>query len=138
MRKSVLLARATASFVLAGCEEAAEEAAPEDSTTEEAATEEVASVSADGGPSAGTFEVTQADGTTFTYTSNPDGTYVATSADGTETETGTWRQDGPNRWCDTATGEEEECYIEEVDENGVYTSTSEGNPEETSTIVRVN
>ncbi len=137
MRKSVLLACVTASFVLAGCDNAAEEAAPEDATTEEEVVEEVASVSADGGPSAGTYEVTQADGTTFTYTANPDGTFVVVDADGAEVETGTWRQDGPNRWCDAADGEEEECYIEQVDENGVYTSTSESDPEDMSTIVRV-
>lgn len=123
-------------IALAACN-SAEEAAPEEAATEEAVVEEVASTAADGGPSWGTFEVTKADGATHTFTGNEDGTYVVTDAEGAELATGTWRQDGPNRFCETEAGGEEECFVETVDENGVYTSTSETDPTEISTIVRV-
>lgn len=135
MRKSIILTSAVASFVLAGCGETAEAPVEEDLVVEEAEAEP-ASVSADGGPSVGTYEVTTADGAVYTYVANEDGTYTSTGPDGATT-TGTWRQDGPNRWCDTQEGEEEICYTESVDENGVYNSVNEADPEDSSTIVRV-
>lgn len=136
MRKSVLLACAATSLALAGCNEAAEEAAPEAAATEEVAVEEAVALAADGLPAVGTYQVTKSDGSVNTYVANADGTFLWTGADGT-TETGTWRLDGPNRWCDTAEGEEEECFTEAVDANGVYTSTSESDPADVGTIVRV-
>lgn len=132
MKKLVIIS----AIALAACN-SAEDAATDEAATEEAVVEEVASTAADGGPSAGTYEVTDADGTVNTYVANEDGTFVFSNADGEQIATGTWRQDGPNRWCDTAEGEEEECYIESVDENGVYNSVNENDPEETSTIVRI-
>lgn len=122
---------------LAACSQA-EEAAPEAAATEEAAVEEVAAVAADGGPAWGTFEVTKADGTVHTFIGNEDGTYVVNDAAGTQISAGTWRQDGPNRFCETEEGGEEECNTETVDANGVYTSVSETDPTDSSTIVRIN
>jgi uncharacterized lipoprotein NlpE involved in copper resistance len=140
MRKSILLACAAVSFALTGCNNAADdaatdEAAADDAAAEAEAPEETASVAADGGPSAGTYEVTKADGSVHTYVANADGTFEYTNADGT-TVTGTWRQDGPNRWCDTPEGGEEVCFTETM-VDGVYTSVSETDPTDTSTIRRV-
>lgn len=111
------------------------EPAPEPAATEEAAP---ATTAADGGPSYGTFQVTQADGTTFTSEVKPDGTYVETAADGTAMGTGKWEQKSPELWCATPDeeGAVQTCYEEKVDANGVYTS-KDPNTGEVSTVVRV-
>lgn len=136
MRKSIFLACAAASFAVVGCDNAAEAPVDEDVAVEEPAVEEALTVS-DGGPPEGTYEITGADGTVTTYVANPDGTFVQTGADGTVIESGTWRLDAPNRWCDTIEGEEERCYTESVDDAGVWTSTNEADPDQVSTIVRI-
>jgi len=84
---------AALSVALAGCDKAAEEADEPDpaATTEAAATATPTS-------SAGTYEVTQKDGTKFTSVLNPDGTYQDAGADGKVAEKGTW-QDKDGKVC---------------------------------------
>lgn len=139
MRKSLLLAATAASLALAGCNNAAEEAddtAADTTTVEDTVVEEV--LAADGGAPAGTYEVTDSEGNTNTYVANPDGTFTITNAAGEQVATGTWRQEADGRWCDAVEGEEEECYIETIDENGVWTSVNEADPTDTGTVVRIN
>ena len=138
MKKIVTTAVIAAVFTLAGCSKA-DEAAPaaEETVAPVAAAPEAgAMMVADGKPAAGTFEITQADGTVMTQVVNADGTYKNTAADGTET-TGTWTVEGPNRFCDKAAdAAEQTCYNETVGADGVWTSVNENDPADTSTIVR--
>ncbi|MGH6786221.1 MAG: hypothetical protein ACREBO_05280 [Novosphingobium sp.] len=61
-------------------------------------------------PTAGTYEVTNPDGTTGTTVLNADGTYVDTDAAGKEVK-GAWVvKDG--KTCFTPEGQAEECYTE--------------------------
>lgn len=62
------------------------------------------------GDMTGTYEIQMADGTVTRQTINADGTYVDTTVDGTETERGTWRQDGAQMCFDPAGTEAEACY----------------------------
>ena len=62
------------------------------------------------GDMTGTFEVKMADGTVVTETINADGTYTDTAADGTVTESGTWRQQGAQMCFDPTGDEPEACY----------------------------
>lgn len=132
MKKFVILG----AFALAACGggEAAEEPAAEDAAAVETEAP-VEMLAADGGPVTGTFENTSADGTVTTMVVNEDGTYTVSNADGEELS-GTWTSDGPNRFCEIRE-EVTTCYDETVDENGVWTSVSESNPEAVSTLVRV-
>jgi hypothetical protein len=131
MKKFALLG----AFALAACGgEAAEEPMAEEEMAMEAEAPAVA-LAADGGPITGTFENTSADGTVTTMVVMEDGTYTVTNAEGEEAS-GTWTSDGPNRFCDTM-NEVTTCYNETVDENGVWTSVAEDNPESVSTLVRV-
>jgi len=129
MKKIALLAL----FALAACSQA-EEAEP---AAEGAAAVETAVLAADGGTPYGTFEVTTAGGTVLNYVGNADGTFTATAPDGTTT-TGTWTQDSTGLYCETEEGSSEPtCYTEEIDADGVWTSTSTTDPEDKSTIVRI-
>ena len=130
MKKIILVA---ALATVSACNQAEAPAEPE--ATEEAAMEEVA-VAADGLPSVGVYYVASADGTNSTFEAKEDGTYVATDADGNVTETGKWRQESQNVWCETpdAEGASERCYDERM-EDGVYKSTSRETGE-TATITR--
>ncbi|GMN03183.1 hypothetical protein [Erythrobacter sp. MTPC3] len=93
-------------------------------------------MAADGMPTPGTYEVTNAAGEVTTEVLNEDGTYVSTNADGT-TENGTWEQRSPGEYCAKAeSAEEMTCYSESVDENGVWSSI-DPNDGEVSTVVRV-
>jgi len=85
MKKLILVA--ALGVAIAGCDNAAEEA---DDTAVVEEVEEVAE------SSAGTWNVTAADGTAFTAVLNADGTYQDLDAAGTVTESGTWedRPDG--------------------------------------------
>ena len=133
MNKIVTTAVIAATFSLAACSQA-EEAAPV--AEETVSPEPVAMTVADGKPAAGTFEITQEDGSVMTQIVNADGTYTNTTADGT-TSTGTWTIDGPNRFCDKAADAAEQvCYNETVGADGVWTSVNENDPADTSTIVR--
>lgn len=130
MKKIIAIA---ALGLVAACNQSEAPAEPE--ATEEAAAEEV-SVAADGLPSVGVYNVAHADGTTTTLEAKPDGTYVATDADGNVTETGKWRQESQNVWCETpdTEGATETCYDEKM-EDGVYKSTNRETGE-TATITR--
>jgi hypothetical protein len=78
---------------LAACGDAAEESdEPEAAATTEAAPEAAAT------SSAGTYDVTLADGSKFTSVLNADGTYQDTGADGAVTEKGTW-EDTDGKTC---------------------------------------
>lgn len=132
MKKLVFVA----AFAVAACGEPATE---EPMVEEEVAVEEPAAqvaLAADGMPTPGVYEITQANGDVWTETVNEDGTYTTAGPNG-ETESGTWTQESPERFCNIAEGAEEQtCYIETVTEDGVWTSTEEGT-EDTSTIVRI-
>ena len=109
------LLAATAILALAACaEQEAEEAMVEEPAEEAAAV---------GGP--GTYEVTYADGSVGTLTTNEDGTFSATL--GEESGTGTVaEQDG--KVCFDADGDEEGavCWTNsEPGEDGSWTSTSD-------------
>ncbi|MFB0613171.1 hypothetical protein [Aurantiacibacter poecillastricola] len=136
MRKFALIAV----FALTACAEPAtdetmveEEVAAEEPAPEPA--EEVA-MAVDGMPMAGTFEITNADGETYTQVVNEDGTYTNTMADGSVVD-GMWSSESPDQWCGALEGEGVECSTEMVDENGVWTSTSNDDPEDVTTIVRL-
>ena len=135
MKKIVLVA---ALATLAACSKP--DAAPVADTTEAAAAvaaPAAQTVAADGKPSVGTFQVTNAKGEVMTEEVKADGAYVQTKG-GKVTETGKWEQKGPNLYCATEDkeGAKQKCYDEKVDDKGVYTSK---HPEtgEVSTVVRV-
>ncbi len=132
MKKLVIVA----AVVLAACggAETEEPMADEETVVEEPAVE--VAMAADGLPLVGTFEVTNAEGETYTQVVSADGTYVNTYADGREA-TGTWSSEEPGQWCGALDGEEIECSTESVDEDGVWTSVSDNDPEDVATIVRV-
>ena len=122
-------------FALAACGEAE----TEEPVVEEVAVEEPAAqvaMAADGLPMAGTYEVTNADGESYTQVVSDDGTYVNTMADGTEV-TGTWTSERPDQWCGAADGEEVECATETIDADGVWTSVSDTDPEDVTTVTRI-
>ena len=112
--KNIILVAALAT--LAGCSNSdpAPEATPE--ATAEAVAPTVATTAADGGPSTGTFQVTDADGTMVMEEVKADGTYVSTQ-DGTVVETGKWEQKAPGTYCYTK------------DEEGAEATGSGGAPE---------
>jgi hypothetical protein len=62
------------------------------------------------GDVSGTYQVTLADGTVFIETIKSDGTYTDATEDGTETEQGTWRQDGEKMCFDPEGDAPEACY----------------------------
>lgn len=123
-------------LALAACGEAETE---EPMVEEEMVAEEPAAdvaMAADGQPMEGTYEITNSDGETHTQVVNADGTYLNTYPDGRE-ETGTWTSESPDQWCGALDGEEIECSVETIDEDGVWTSTSENDAEDVATIVRI-
>ena len=99
MKNLILVAALGAA--LAGCDNAAEES-DEPAAEAPAPTEAVAAES-----SAGRWQVTQADGTTFTSTLNADGTYQDTDVQGAVTESGTWEDRPDGKTCfDPAGGDD--------------------------------
>ena len=140
MRNTILLAAtAAAALTLSACDGATDETAtaePEAAAVEApAAPAQAQAMAADGMPTPGTYQVTLANGDVWTETVNADGTYTSAGPNG-ETETGTWTQESPARYCTTAEGETEPtCYTEEMSAEGVWTSTEDGS-EDVSTIVR--
>ena len=133
MRK--LIAVAFLAGALAACGDAAEEA--DDTATEEAAPAETAALALDGGPFAGVYEVTSADGATvMTETVNADGT--VTNVMGEETRTGTWTSTGPDNYCATYEGDTEaSCYTETMSADGVWSAVNVNDPEDAWTVKRV-
>lgn len=131
--KRILLASAVGA--LAAC-------SPAETTQEAAAPAQVAdtvagTTAADGGPSAGTYKVTGADGKVSMEDVRADGTFTST-AEGGEAKTGTWEQKSPDSYCVTLAdaGAVQKCYTEKVDESGVWTSVDPDNGE-VSTVERV-
>ncbi|MEP0191576.1 MAG: hypothetical protein ABJP70_13240 [Erythrobacter sp.] len=130
MKKLILVA------AIAGLSACGGAASDEQSAAEpvETAVEEV--TAADGGPSTGTFTITNSKGEVSTEVLAADGTYTNTDADGT-VGNGVWEQRSPTEFCTQASDEEEmKCFAESVDADGNWTSTD---PEdgEVSTILRV-
>lgn len=118
--------------LLVGCSQAEQQGAPEDAaaTPETAIAEPAAPLAADGQPTPGIYKITASDGKVFTEEVKPDGTYVQTDSEGTVVETGKWNQKSPGEYCYTADkeGAVEQCNIEAVGADGVWTSTDpEGN-----------
>ncbi|MBT8427582.1 MAG: hypothetical protein KJO02_06100 [Erythrobacter sp.] len=135
MKKLILLAGAA---TLAACsandsayddEEAVDETAMEDTAMEEAA------LAPDGGPIAGTYEVTPEEGDAWTTAIAADGSYTTTYADGTG-ETGTMAmQDEMTACFDNAADEEGPmCSESSIGEDGAWTATGERG---TVTVARV-
>lgn len=125
MRKLIFAAAASAALAACG-------------SNNEPAPEPVETVEPDLGATAtgdmtGTYEIQMADGSVTRQTINADGTYVDTTVDGTETERGTWRQEGAQMCFDPEGDEAEACYaggapgedgsFEMRDANGEVTST---------------
>jgi len=130
MRKLLLLSACAA---LAACGGTASDAPAEAVAEEEAAP---ATTAADGGASHGTFVITRANGDTITEVLSEDGTFTATNGAG-EVTTGTWEQKSPNEFCSKDDDEDEmTCFAEEVNAEGVWTSTDPDDGE-VSTVERV-
>jgi hypothetical protein len=115
MKKLVIVAALSAALAACGNPaEQSDEPAPAETTTAAAVAPE---------SSAGTYDVTLADGSKMTSTLNPDGTYQDTGADGAVAEKGTWEdKDGKT------------CFDPEGDERGVICFTV-GEPAEDGTMV---
>ncbi|MDZ4306627.1 hypothetical protein [Allopontixanthobacter sp.] len=131
MRKILML---SAIAVLAACSPA--ETTDEAEAPAEVVEAPVAVTAADGGPSAGTYKITSADGKVTMEEVRADGTYTSTT-EGEAPKTGTWEQKSPETYCTTedAEGAVQKCHTETVGEDGVWTSTD---PEgEVVTVERV-
>ena len=121
--------------VLAACSPA--ETTDEPAAPVEVVETEAAMTAADGGPTTGTFKVTDADGKVSMEVLNADGTYTSTT-EGEEPKTGKWEQKSPNSYCATPDeeGAVQKCYTETVDANGVWTSVDPDDGK-SSTVERV-
>lgn len=137
MKKTMLFIGVAA---LAACAETATEEAAEENgmaMEDEMAMEETSMATApDGGPVAGTYEVTNADGESWTTTINADMTYSQTM-NGEEVETGTMRMQDNMTACFDPAGEEEgeSCSTSMVAEDGTWTASNDEGEE--VTVVRV-
>lgn len=109
---------------LAACGDAAEES-DEPATDATADTEAVAAES-----SAGTWEVTMADGTGFTAALNPDGTYQDTDSSGMVTESGTWEDRPDGTTCFDSEGGDDSivCFTvgEPADDGSMVATPDDG------------
>jgi hypothetical protein len=133
MKKFVLVAALVSLSACGGA--ATEEQAPAEAT-EMVADEAPATTGADGGPSIGMFNVTNAAGEVSMENLMPDGTYTSTNAAG-EVSTGVWEQKSPNEFCSQPSDEDAmTCYAETVNADGVWTSTDPDDGE-VSTIERI-
>jgi len=113
---------AAAALSLGACQKAEAPAAEESAPTEAAAPVAVQS------PDAGTYDVTNPDGTTGSSTLNADGTYSDQDSAGKVTAKGTWAvKDG--KTCFMPEGAAEECFTESARAaDGSFTATdSKGN-----------
>ena len=116
MKRLILVAMLAGA--LAACGDAAEEA--DDTATVEATPEPTPT------SSAGTYEVTMADGTAFTSVLNADGTYADTDAEGTVTESGTWEDRPDGKTCFDSEGGDDTviCFtLGEAAEDGSQVAT---------------
>lgn len=113
---------AAAALSLAACQKAEAPAAEENAPSEAAAPAAVQS------PDAGTYDITNPDGTTGSSTLNADGTYSDQDSAGKVTAKGTWAvKDG--KTCFMPEGAAEECFTESARaSDGSFTATdSRGN-----------
>ena len=120
MRKLACLA---ALLAVTACGDATEVPAEDETAIVEQTPVETVSMAVDGQPSAGQYKITAADGTTYDYTVNEDGTFTSVSSTG-ETMTGTWTEATPGNYCETVDGTEA-CYTETIDADGNWTATSD-------------
>ena len=131
MQKWILALGAVA---LAGCQQAAEDDAAVDDAAEDVVVSEP--TAPDGGPFAGTFILTDADGVEYENVINADGTFSIENGDGTTT-TGSYEVNDTG-FCLTIDGDDENapCITSsEVAEDGTWVNT---NPEgESFTLRRV-
>lgn len=120
MRTIALIAAVAA---LSACSQGADEAPAPTETTDAMATPTAPATMA-AADMAGTYDVTNADGTKGTTTINADGTYVDTDADGKESM-GTWAQkDG--KTCFTPEGGTEMCWTDgEPAADGSWVATAD-------------
>lgn len=123
MKRLILVAMLAGA--LAACGDAAEEA--DDTATAEttAATPEATPTS-----SAGTWEVTMADGTKFTSVLNADGTYQDTDAEGMVTESGIWEDRPDSKTCFDSEGGDDTvvCFTvgEEAEDGSMVATPDDG------------
>lgn len=104
MKKIVLALAATTALAGCGSNEAEAPVEPADTTVAQTDT-------ASAGQMAGTYEITESDGTVTRQEVNADGTYVDRDLDGNETERGTWRQSGDQLCYDAEGDAAEVCWI---------------------------
>lgn len=129
--KKLVACAALALAACSGADEAAEPAAEETAVVEEAAATAV-----DGGPVAGTYEVTGPNGEMNTVVLSADGTAVYTAADGTVTNGTYTGGTATEPYCVTMEGETEaDCFAEAITD-GVWTATNQADPEDVWTVVR--
>ncbi len=129
MKKLIILA---STLALAACGGANDDAAVDDVVV----ADDTVVASEDTTGVAGTYQMTQADGTIVTQTVNADGTYVDTAADGTELQRGTWRTEGEALCFDDTGPAVETCMTGgEVSEDGSFRAIG-ADGQETGTIVR--
>lgn len=123
-----MLVIAATSVALAACNQS--EPAPE-ATTEAAPAAPAPMATVANGSPAGTYEVTNPDGTVMTAMLNADGTYSDTDANGQVVEEGTWAVTG-GKTCFTPSteGAKPMCYTETPPAaDGSFTATpDEGDP----------
>jgi len=111
--------------------------AQDEPAVDEAAAEQLAATTFDGGPVAGNYISTSADGLIITQVLRDDGTYT-NSQEGAEDVSGSYVVDGDNRICFTDDGSQEaRCYLpSNLAEDGTWTATREGDETEIWTVSR--
>ncbi len=122
MKKLIALASCVA---LAACSQG-EADAPAEGETDATMTAE-APAAVDGDTMAGTYDVTAADGTTFTASLNADGTYTDTAADGSVMESGTFVEtNGQTCFNSSEEGAAPNCWtVGEPAEDGTISATND-------------
>lgn len=131
--KKVLIIAACGALAACGSNEADEpvDAAPIDTAAGETDTATASQM-------AGTYEMTMDDGTVVRQQVNADGTYVDTDLQGTELESGTWRQQGDQLCYNDAGPGAEECWTGGTPgADGAFEATS-ADGSQTITVRRVN
>jgi hypothetical protein len=122
-----VLALVSAMAVMAACSPAQTDAPAEAEVTsvDEQGIGQSETTAADGGPSYGSFALTEPDGSVTTETIRPDGTFTMTMADGS-VRTGIWEQKSPEEFCTQDEGSETMmCFDERIDADGNWISVSQ-------------
>jgi len=121
MKKLILVA--ALGMTIAACDNAAEES---DDPAVAEATEAAAEATEAAASSAGSWDVTMADGTKFMAMLNTDGTYQDMDADGNVTESGTWEDRPDGKTCFDSEGGDDTvvCFtVGEAAEDGSMVAT---------------